>query len=133
MIPLLVTVQEDKPDSFPPGSRHRVPHVAAGGTATTTQCHIPVNGIAAGTGRIIAPRLNAIQRFVRMGNAAVSCKMPAHVLDIGRSGCVCTIGLISAGHLVIQPGGVVAVVGKVEQHNAVLGGGVGIHTQNAVI
>ena len=109
MIPLLVTVQKNKPNSLPPGRRQCVPDIAAGSAAAAVQGYVPVNRVPAGTGRIVAPRLNAVQRFIRMGDTAIPSKVPAHVLDISRPGRAASVGFIGAGHLVVQPGSVVAV------------------------
>lgn len=68
-----------------------------------------------------------------MGNTAVPRKVPAHVLDIGRPGRAASVGFISARHLVVQPGSVVAVVRKVEQHDTFLRRGVGFGTQETVV
>ena len=68
-----------------------------------------------------------------MGDTAVPRKMPAHVLDIGRPGRAAAVGFIGAGYLVVQPGRVVAVVRKVEQHDTFLRRGVGFGTQETVV
>ena len=120
VVPLLVTVEKNKADSLPPSGGQRIPDVASGCTAASIQCYIPVHGIAAGAGRIIAPWLNTVQRFIRMGNTAVPRKVPAHVLDIGRRGGAVAVGFIGAGYLVVQSGSVVAVVRKVEKHDTFL-------------
>ena len=133
MVPLLVAVEQDQANGLPPCRGQRIPDVAAGGAAAAVQGHIPVNGIAGGAGPVVPPGLNAVQRLIRMGNPAIPCKVPAHIFYISRPSRAAAIGLIGAGHLIIQPGGIVAVVRIVEQHNAVLGGGVGIGIQNAVI
>ena len=133
MVPLLVAVEQDQANGLPPCRGQRIPDIAAGGAAAAIQGHIPVNRVAGGAGPVVSPGLNAVQRLIRMGNPAIPCKVPAHIFNISRPCRAAAVGLIGAGHLIIQPGGVVAVVCIVEQHNAVLGGGVGIGIQNAVI
>ena len=133
MVPLLVAVEQDQANGLPPCRGQRIPDIAAGGTAAAVQGHIPVNGIAGGAGPVVSPGLNAVQRLIRMGNPAIPGKVPAHIFNISRPGRAAAVGLIGAGYLIIQPGGIITIVCIVEQHNAVLGGGVGIGIQNAVI
>ena len=114
MVPLLVAVEQDQANGLPPCRGQRIPDVAAGGAAAAVQGHIPVNGIAGGAGPVVPPGLYAVQRFIRMGNPAIPCKVPAHIFNISRPGRAAAVGLIGAGHLIIQPGGIVAVVRIVE-------------------
>ena len=120
VVPHLIAVQQDQTNGFPPCGGQSVPHIAAGCAAAAVQGHIPVNGVAGGAGCVAAPRLNAVQRIVRIGNAAVPSKVPAHVLDIGSPSRAAAVRFVSAGHLRIEDGGVIAIVRIIKQHNAVL-------------
>ena len=121
MIPHLVTVQENQANGLPVIFRHGVPHIAARGTAAAIQCHTPVNGISGGTCAVAAPWFNAVQRFVRIGNAAVPGEMPAQIFDVGCPGSAGAIGFVLAGNLRLQDGRIVAIVRVVKQQDAFLG------------
>ena len=133
MVPLPITVQQDQTNGFPPCSRHGIPDIAAAGTAISVESHIPVNGVAAGAGTVVPPRLNAVQRVVRIRNTAIPGKMPAQILNISCPGSAASIWLVSTGNLIFQPCGIVSVICKVEQHNAFLCGSVGFGFREAVI
>ena len=121
VIPHLVTVQENQANGLPVIFRHGVPHIAARGTAAAIQSHAPVNGVPGGAGAVAAPGFNAVQRFVRIGNAAVPGEMPAQVFDVGCPGSAGAIGFVLAGNLRLQDGGVIAIVRVVKQQDAFLG------------
>ena len=127
LVPHLVAVQEDQTNGFSPGSGQGIPHITAGGAAAAVQSHASVHGVAGGAGAVAAPGLNAVQGIVGISNAAVPGKVPAQIFDVRRPSGSAAIGLVSAGNLRIEDGGVVAVVGIIKQHNAVLGAGNGHH------
>ena len=121
VIPHLVAVQQDQANGFPSCGRQSVPHIAASGAATAVQGHIPVNRVAGGAGRVAAPRLNAVQGVIRIGNTAIPCKVPAQILDVRSPGGAGTIRFVGTGNLRVQNSGVIAVISKVKQHNTFLG------------
>ena len=133
MIPHLIAVQQDQANGLPPFSGQRMPYIRSLRASAAIQCYVPINGVAGGAGCVAAPRLNAVQGIVRIGNAAIPGKVPAHVLDIGRPGRAAAVGFIGAGYLVVQSGSVVAVVCKIEQHDTFLRRGVGFGTQETVV
>ena len=121
VVPHLIAVQQDQANGFPSSGRQSVPHIAAGGAAAAVQCYLPVNGVAGGAGCVAAPRFNAVQGVIRIGNTAIPGKVPAQVFDVRSPGGAGAIGLVSTGNLRVQNGGVVAIVRIVKQHNAFLG------------
>ena len=121
VIPHPVTVQENQANGLPVIFRHGVPHIAARRAAAAIQSHAPVNGVPGGAGAVAAPGFNAVQRFVRIGNAAVPGEMPAQVFDVGCPGSAGAIGFVLAGNLRLQDGGVIAIVRVVKQQDAFLG------------
>ena len=121
MIPHLVTVQENQANGLPVIFRHGVPHIAARRAAAAIQSHAPVNGVPGGAGAVAAPWFNAVQRFVRIGNTAIPCKVPAQILDVRSPGGAGTIRFVGTGNLRVQNSGVIAVISKVKQHNTFLG------------
>ena len=121
MVPHLVAVKQDQANGFPPCGGQSVPHITSGGAAAAIQGYLPVNGVAGGAGCIAAPRFNAVQRIVRIGDTAIPGKVPAQVFDVRSPGGAGAIGLVSTGNLRVQNGGVVAIVRIVKQHNAFLG------------
>lgn len=106
MVPHLIAVKQDQANGLSPGSGQGIPHIAAGGAAAAVQRHIPVNGVAGSAGCIAAPRLNAVQRIICVGDTAIPGKMPAQILDVRRPGGSRAIGLVSTGNLRIKDGGV---------------------------
>ena len=121
VVPHPVTVQENQANGLPVIFRHGVPHIAARGTAAAIQSHAPVNGVPGGAGAVAAPGFNAVQRFVRIGNAAVPGEMPAQVFDVGCPGSAGAIGFVLAGNLRLQDSRIVAIVRIVKQHDVFLG------------
>ena len=121
MVPHLIAVEKNQANGFPPGCGQSVPHIAAGGAAASIQRHLSVNGVAGGAGSKTAPWFNAVERIIRIGNTAVPGKMPAKVFDIRCSGCVRSVGLVSAGDLAVQNRGIVAVICIIKQHDTGLG------------
>ena len=99
MVPHLIAVKQDQANGLSPGSGQGIPHIAARGAAAAVQRHTPVNRVAGGASCVAAPRLDAIQRIIRIRNTAVPGKMPAKVFDVRRPGSTGAIGLISAGNL----------------------------------
>ena len=120
MIPHLIAVQQDQANGLPPFSGQRMPYIRSLRASAAIQCYVPINGVAGGAGCVAAPRLNAVQGIVRIGNAAIPGKVPAHVLDIGSPNSAAAVRFVGTGHLRIEDGGVIAVVRIIKQHNAVL-------------
>ena len=123
MIPHLIAVKQDQTNGLTSCSGHRIPNGTAGSTAAAIQGYVTVNGVTRGTGTIVTPGLNTVQRIVRIGNVTVPGKMPAQILDVCSSGSAASVGFIRNRKLRVQDSGVVAIVRKVEQHNVVLGTG----------
>lgn len=125
MVPFLIAIQQNQADGLPAFRRQGIPDIASRGAADSVHGHATVNGVAGGTGGIVAVRLNTVQRVIRVRDAAIPGEVPAHIFDIGGLCASSAVWLIADGHLIIQHCGVVAVVGVVKQHNAVLGTGNG--------
>ena len=120
LVPHLVTVQQNLTNGLPTSDGERIPDIASRRSSAALHGHAPVNGVAGGTGGEIPVGFQAVQRIIGIWHSAIPGKMPAHILDVGSLYRAVTIELIGAGHLVIQPGGVVAVVRVVEQQDAAL-------------
>ena len=82
MIPQFVCIEKNQANGFTAVGIQRIPDAAAFCTATSVEGNITINRVARCTGCKISMGFNTVKRLICISHIAVSCKVPAEILQV---------------------------------------------------